>query len=227
MKALLTLAMLCCLFQGLAQIEVTAQDTVEVEPEEILYVVMLTHADFVSDSSMISTDTSVIFEPPVPVNDPKTKSAIDELMKLISASRIDTVPLTEFNIQWGNNYRFDKKVLLRFTSKDKLAAFVSKAKNIEGLLGNIVSLKSSQLSAREQDLIKKLLTKAKADAEFIAKQSGKQLGSVLEIREENPDEPVGGWTVYPPLSALYDYNPGQMPDKIILKRKLAVKYAWY
>ena len=77
----------------------------------------------------------------------------------------------------------------------------------------------------EQQLTKKLLTKAKNNATFITEQSGKKLGKLLQVIEQQ-DESQGGWTVYPPLSALSQANFPNVSGKIILNKKLVVRYAW-
>jgi hypothetical protein len=225
MKIVLTLLMACCMLKGHSQeqqkfVEVIVQDSMQIEPEEIFYAVVLSHQQF-------STDT--IMEWPKTIEKTsisKNESPADMLNQLILSMGIDTLPAPEFNVQMRGYFPFDKAVLLHFMSKQKLILFLKKAQEIEGLSGSIHSLKNSQTEIYKQQLTKKLLNQAKKDAEFVAEQCGKKLGNLLQVKEEKVDEPIGGWTMYPPLSALYEANLASGNDKIIIKKKLVVKYAW-
>ena len=127
MKKILSLIIsICFMTQSKSQeqkefVEIVAEDTLHVEPEEIFYVVMLS-------SSYANSDT-VFMEntPPVKINTVKIDSRVDRLNKLISQMQIDTMVVNELNIIDGYA-ESDKTMLLHFYSKTKLEAFVREAK---------------------------------------------------------------------------------------------------
>lgn len=224
-KVLFLCFMMCFFFSSYGQdkdefIEVMVEDSMQVEPEEIFYMVMLASVHTAFDTIYIENT------PPVRIKPDIEESKTEKLYKLIARMKLDTVALKEFNITTNEYREAEKTIVLHFRSKTKLQEFIKEVKKIQGLTGSIASVKHSKIEIYEQQLTKKLLSKAKSNATFIAEHSGKKAGRILQVREEQPDEAHGGWTMYPPLSALSQANYPQLSDKIILTKKLLVRYAW-
>ena len=81
----------------------------------------------------------------------------------------------------------------------------------------------------KQKLYKKLIEKAKEFAASIAEHTGRKLGSLIQIKEEDAVEPISGWTAYPPLSALADAgdsNGVSDSSRIVIYKKMVVRFSW-
>jgi len=199
-------------------VEVTLEDSIHIEPDEIYFTLML---DDETDSIDSTSDVQV-----KPINQPPDNgNRIDKLNQLIKKMNIEVVEAPQFAIT-RETYEFSNTVkTLKFRSKTKLSEFIKQARMIPGIMGSITSLKSSEFENRSNEISGKLLEKCKAKAALIAKQAHKNLGSIQQVKEEN-GEPKGGWTMYPPLSALFHQEMGTNEQSIIIWKKMTVRMEW-
>lgn len=206
-------------------IQVVAEDTIEVAPEEIIYNVYIASYSEYTDITKSSKSPS---GKSAPVNNDVAK-----LSAMIKRMDIDTIPVNNYIIQ-SEIYRSPIKsspkaaYSLRFTSKEKLRSFISEASQIEGLAGYIALLKSSKEQEAKNILTERLLAKAKTEAAYIARQSNRTLGELISVQEESIEKSSGGWTMYPPLSAIAEsyFSDALIRDKIIVSRRLVVRFLW-
>ena len=207
----------CCVSfcqQASEFIEVVVQDTAALNPDNIVF------------SLVLFTNTGN------PANAAgKNPAAINmeaKILAIIAAQKIDTLQAADYSIRgelYGREIR--KKFLLHFTGARQLAVFISAIPHTENLMGFIVAKSSQQLDHYRQLLTKKLLEKAAADAGYIALQSKKEIIALTVIKEETNDKAAGVWTAYPPLSGLAAFEYGDEQVKIIVERKLRVKFSWH
>jgi hypothetical protein len=200
-------------------IQVIAEDTLQLEPEEIIFNIYV--RDYTEDY-LRSQPKSAVSK-----NLGAGTGTLKKLSEVIKKMNIDTLPINTYFVQ-NDDYNSPKAAYsLRFTSKDKLKLFISQVSDIKGLAAYIAQLKSSQEEQAKNTLTKKLLEKAQHDAKYIAQQSNRALGELLSVEEESIEKSSGGWTMYPPLSAIAEsYFSRSEAEKIIISRKLLVRFLW-
>src|SRR5687768_1644241 len=102
-KVLLLIIMMFFLTSSYSQdqkefIEVIVEDSLEVEPEEIFYMVVLSSPITTSDTSYLENT------PATKIPSSSNNSELDKFYKLIKRMQIDTLTVSELNI---SNYDYD------------------------------------------------------------------------------------------------------------------------
>jgi|GEM_PF-4617211 len=204
-------------------VEVVAEDTMQLNAEEIIYAVSHAHWFTTIDTvgAAIDFDTvATVAIPPEPAID-----RLKEVRQIIQLMKLDT--LKEFNYAVSSREEFQQSaILVQFRSAARLKEFVNRIRAIEDVRGAIVSTKTSQEKAAEKILFQRLFDQAKAKAETLAQIAGKKLGAVASIKEK---EKQGGWTMYPPLSTIPGWHTEvstEQSGKITLHRGLIVQFNW-
>lgn len=204
-------------------VEVTVQDTLQLDAEEIIYTVNSAEADLgatTMDSTTVES-TKISRPSPVPNADP-----LYEVRQIIQAMHLDTLSDVSYTVSNNAYYRARNPVRIRFRSTVQLKEFTARVRKLEGIAGAITGLTSSKEKTYGNILAQLLFNQAKAKAEALAQIAGKKLGSVFSIKEEAAQ---GGWTMYPPLSAIPGWRTGTAAynsGKITLHRQLVVQFNW-
>ena len=133
------------------------------------------------------------------------------------------------------------KLNLRFYSVSKMKKFVETLHTYGNVTGTITKAEAGDDDDNEKRLAKKVINRARKQADLIAQSINKQVGEILEI-SEIPNDPenigdgtwnlnrmIGGWTAYPPLSAMpsdvVTVMPGMgLSTKIKKEKILRVKF---
>ena len=199
-------------------VEVTVDDTLQLEPEEVIYIVSQVNY-FTADSIAVSTmDPAPVVEQP---------DGLKEVRKVIAAMRLDTLPpphnYTISNSPYDARGNF---IRVRFTSLAKLRDFVSRLQKMGGITGVVADHSSSKEDQAERLLSQRLFEKAKAKGAVLAQITGKKLGSLLSVKEVNVQ---GGWTMYPPLSSIPGWHTtieGQQTEYIVLFKAMVFQFQW-
>ena len=196
-------------------VEVLVSDTMQLDPDEIIYAVKYSHW-----SPAIDTLPTVAFD-----LDP-TMAVLQEVRQIIQAIKLDTIKTENYEVSPDRSYE-GPVIFIRFKSMDKLQEFTSRIEKLERIKGWVRSMLMTQENAAEKILFRRLFNQAKAKAEVLAQIAGKKLGNVVFVKEQ-PTE--GGWTMYPPLSALdehYSQQKVSQNGKITLYRNLLVQFNWH
>jgi hypothetical protein len=223
MKYFVAIIILLLSFSAFAQeqyVEVMVSDTVEVEPEVFFYSIVLQDLSSGSDSTTFGISDKPPTAPALPADD-----RLQQLQKLIRLFKIDTVAQNNLDLMDHNYYSVQVKYLLRFTSREKMNAFVTAIGKIEGINGGIKKLINTHQEIYYDRLYKKLLVQARGNATQLAQESGKTLGPVIQVKEV-PSDVEGGWTMYPPLSSLVDRPYPETISKILLAKTLVIRFNW-
>ena len=200
-------------------IEVIVQDTIHLAADKILFNVIIKRVEEMSYLKAANSPKKAI------VQDRR-----EELIRnIIEKQKIDTIPDDEHPILKEPVLEGIKKTFsLRFNSPQQFNRFIKEAGSINNISGNIVSKKSDQESGYRELLTKKLLEKALIEATYIAGQSKKSVGKLMQVKDDDisADGSAAGWTSYPPLSALYAFYGTEYQTTIVLARRLRVRYLW-
>ncbi|RTL59265.1 MAG: DUF541 domain-containing protein [Sphingobacteriales bacterium] len=194
------------------QIEVA--DTIELVPEVI--VLGITFSGYYADELLTSIKKSKesVTQRIQIVKKIAAKYSIDSLYKVESFlnDRLEGLSLQLYTIS--------------FSSIDKIKFFINEIGEKVNIRTFIYQLKNSKTEYWDKELFKKVMEKAKKEAEFIATQSGKKILSISELKVSYDSDQPGGWTSYPPLSMVASYKNINSKEKIILYKKITVKFNW-
>jgi hypothetical protein len=114
-------------------IQVIAEDTLQLEPEEIIFNIYV--RDYTEDY-LRSQPKSAVSK-----NLGAGTGTLKKLSEVIKKMNIDTLPINTYFVQ-NDDYNSPKAAYsLRFTSKDKLKLFISQVSDIKGLAAYIAQLK--------------------------------------------------------------------------------------
>jgi hypothetical protein len=206
-------------------VEVIVKDTIKINPDEIIYSLILEdNSPEVYVSNIVITDkaskkTGKTFD---------SEKTREKIRKLITDEKVDTLNISDYTVK--NEFytnRIKTQFLLRFTNINQLLAFVKEIKPLSNILGYVVSKKSAQTDSYQNMLTKRLLAKAFNDALYIAEQSKKTIGKLIQVSDEKSESTIGGWTSYPPLSRYTDVTLPDDDIQITIQRTLRVKYSWH
>ena len=147
--------------------------------------------------------------------------------QLIKSEHLDTIPIKPWTIySTQENARGRLFAQLRFQSSEKLQKFIAVANNIKGVYGHISSTKSVNKNQYNDELYRRLMKKAKEEANSIAKNADKRLGQIMQVEERDPN--VGGrWVAYPPMGPLGMEDMFAPAYSILIHKKFAVRFAWH
>lgn len=115
---------------------------------------------------------------------------------------------------------------ISFASIDKIKLFINEIRDKISIRTFIYQLKNSKTEYWDKELLKKVLEKAKKEAEFIASQTNKKITTISELKISYESDQSGGWTSYPPLSMQASYKNINSKEKIIIYKKITVKFNW-
>jgi hypothetical protein len=213
-------------------VEVIAEDTIHLEADEITFTINFLNEEY--GTTVDSVETTDPDTKRTPMENNEKNDSYRQLSALLKQLHIDTLKSEDLLIKPEERYnRFIRNSLrLRFYSKADLALFLSKAKEIKNIVGFISDATSKKEKEGEQRLYKKILAKAKEDANNIASFSNKNVGKLLQVKQL--EELPGGWTSYPPLSALGQAGemletvyPDMINGIIVLRKRISVRYEWH
>lgn len=223
LKALFVLSAFLSFFGASAQtkpfVEVVAEDTIQLNADEIIYLVG--HVDWATTSDSAFADTMAV----VAVPDRPIVNRLQEVRQIIRAMQLDTLKEISYSVSPYEGFQ-ESTISIRFLSIDKLKEFTNRIQKLENIKGVITSTKSSEEAAAEKILFQRLFSQAKLKAETLAQIAGKKLGAAHSVKEK---EQHTGWTMYPPLSALNDRHAEistEQNGKMTLYRGLIVQFNW-
>lgn len=218
---LLAAACTCFCQQDNEYVEVSIHDTIHLVPDEINFIVMLRADESAAYYAATGTQKKIAATPP--------DKRGEKLRAIIAEQKIDTLPADEYlTLKEARMDGIKEKIILHFTAAAQLTRFIKEAGNIQDVTGFIVSKKSDQEPRYRKMLTQKLIEKAHEEASFLAIQSKKTLGKIVQVKDENIKDNGGeaGWTSYPPLSALAGYYGSSYDTSITLLRAIRVRYLW-
>lgn len=195
------------------QIEVA--DTIELVPEEIILAIAFPRNKD-ENLSLVKKNTKET-----------TASQIQKIKNIAAKYTTDTLLKKETNL--GDNYFDDNPIelyILRFTNFEKLIPFKNELSTIGNIKTFIFQLKSNKIDYWENILFKKVLDRSKKEAEFIAGQVNKKIIAIADLKISYDSDEPGKWISYPPLSMLASYKSINSKEKIILYKKITVKFNW-
>jgi hypothetical protein len=204
-------------------VEIIVEDTLHIAPDEIIYTVSYVDEDDYDIDTVITVSTTtdrVMHE--------KTEmvpAAFHEVRMVINEMRLDTLTENNYTIANHRTYGSKQSIRIRFPSLAMLNQFTRRIKNLKNIVGAISSVKSFHEDAGMKELFKRLMVKARKEAESLAQLAGKKLGSLYSAQEQ---QVLGGWTSYPPLSDIPGWHTtlSSTDETIKLQRRFAVRFHW-
>jgi hypothetical protein len=202
---------LCC-YLSVSQVrseeflEVTIVDSIQVEAETFTFLLF-----FYPIESANNDEYKVTQNP-----------AIKFVRNLIKEMKLDTIPdETSFNTEQRNH----EQMLIVFKSLNDLKEFSKKVRNNTNVQGFVASRSTSKIKEATHKLYEKLFEKAREEVVLLANKSQRIPDKVIQLVVTDIEENEGGWTAYPPLSALRDLDPGSANLKVVVGRKITLRYS--
>lgn len=199
--------------------EVLVEDTMQIDAEEFIFAVISTEYEEVTERTTTK-----------PVTKPGKITSITQVRNIIKEMGIDT--MTPVSYSFANrpyDVTIQDQIQLKFQNKQTLKLFFDRIKSIKNISGTLITTSSSKTEVYKKELYKKILQQASSQAEMIASLSSKKISSLLSVKEENTEDAGGGWVSYPPLSVIPGWHTTLsegVTDKIILHKKITVRFAW-
>lgn len=195
------------------QIEVA--DTIELVPDKIIFAIafMEDYEQEISNSKKPTKETIA--------------QQVEKVKKIAAKYALDT--LTEREAYLNDNLFGDYPLQLftvSFASKDKIRLFMNEIGPKPKIKTFVYQLINYKTDFWDKELFQKVLNKAKKEAEFIATQTSKKITTIADLKTNYDSEQTGGWTSYPPLSMIANYKSINSKEKIILYKKITVKFNW-
>jgi hypothetical protein len=154
-------------------IEVTVSDTMQIDAEEITYVIII--------DNNISKDDSL-------KDVQEARAAQLAVKKLITELKPDTVKTENFGINSAyNEHEPNTYFTLQFKSETALSIFKKKLEITPRISGHILSVNSSKKTQAEKELVQKLLARAKKEVQFIAEQTNKKFLELIYVKDMAPE----------------------------------------
>jgi len=203
-------------------VEVSVDDTLHATPDEIIFIVEI------KGDAQVSFGTGKLIHSQNKIA--KQDRGEEKIRAVIAMQKIDTLSQADY-VRFNEEYNdfIKEKFFLRFASPLQLFAFIKATNNIDNVSGHIVSKKCSRLSYYKEILTKKLLEKALKESTFIAEQSNKKPGKLLQVKDDDvntKEVSSGQWTSFPPLSAFRGLDNTSYETNIIVERRIRVRYSW-
>ncbi|MEJ8816372.1 hypothetical protein [Lacibacter sp. H407] len=190
-------------------IEVTISDSIQVEPEQLIFSIFFLSDDFERDAR----GNAKITENP----------NIKYVYSLLKDMKLDTMPA---KISFNTENVGQKQISILFNSINDLREFSKKIRLKKGLQGFVSDKATSKLKEANEAFYEKLLLKAKQDALLLASKSQRELNKIIQITVKDiEDSYVGGWTAYPPLSVLRAAEAEPDELKVIVTKQITVRYS--
>lgn len=201
-------------------VELTIADSLHIEADEIIYRIKAERDWETVDSTYIDSSVNQ------PVAHTQKPDALLQVRQIITEMGIDTVVNSDVIIVSNARYRRDAFITMKFISAEKFRKFVKRIAPLENILGVITRVASAREPEETKRLFQRIVQKAKQQAAALAQISGKKLGNIVSIQEE---EIAAGWTSYPPLSGIPGWHAEPetaQEEKIVLQRRLVVRFQW-
>lgn len=195
-------------------LQIDVADTAEVIPEEIILAIAFPEND---DNS--PTLKKTIRE--------TTTILIQKIRKIGAKYTTDTLLKRESYL--GDNFFGDYPIqlfTLGFASTEKLKLFKDELSGTGNIKTFVFQLKSSKTDFYDKELFKKVLDKAWKEAAFISELVNKKIIKIAELKTSYDSDEKGEWVSYPPLSMIASYKNINTKEKIILMKKITVKFSW-
>lgn len=190
-------------------IEVTVNDSIQVEPEQFIFSLFFLSDDFERDAR---GNVKV-------AENPNTKY----IYSLIKNMKLDTLPA---RVSFNTENIGQKQISILFNSINDLKEFSQKIRLKKGLQGFVSEKTTSNFKEANEVLYEKLLLKAKQDALLLASKSQRELNKIIQIIvKETENTEGGGWTAYPPLSMLRAAEAQPDELKVIVSKQITVRYS--
>ncbi len=202
-------------------VEVIVEDTIQMTANKFNYMVYLVNPEEIHISATA-------------MNSKANNLEAEQLITLIKSFNVsETFQSDDYSIVPDYSDKMTIKYL-SFQNKKNLQAFHTALKEYENVYANLVNASSDQEEVYEDQLIDKLLLKAENKARLFAKKLGSELDQIVELSESDDYEKGSsdlnlglelGWTAYyPAFGNLQNLSYSNSSGKIILSKKLVVKY---
>jgi hypothetical protein len=201
-------------------IEIIVEDTLLVIPQNITYLIQIKK----ELKYERYPDTSLSYEGQSPFDTTEASKSNLQILSLIKKMKIDTsyAFLPTNYVERNDQNTVFKKYKLHFNTYVTFLTFLQETASITNAECFILSMSHSKIRSFEEKLLSKLLTDGVNKAKFIGSSVRRPVGKILQIKEIQ-EEIEGKWTAYPPLSFLVS---NLQEDKIILHKKLIIRFAW-
>lgn len=173
----------CCRFasaQTERSIEIIVQDTLHLVPDHIEYLVVINSNPMPLPYLQTPVDEST-YEQPLPK---------DELLSLAhqhegKVQRMEPPPNYTINNQYSANA--NEILIFQFQSIKKVEQFYHDIKLYSNIGGAVTNATSSTTRDMKERLLTRIIRKAKAEADQLAKAINKKAGEIIRITEIQPD----------------------------------------
>jgi hypothetical protein len=170
------------------------------------------------------TDTAYteVVQPPYDTTKASTLNLkVPDLIKKMKITVLDAALPAAFS------YKYEEEVFKRyrllFNSYSTFTGFLKEMESYTNDEGFVVLTRHSGQKNFEEKLLTQLIVDAQNKARFLGLAAKRPVRKILQLREADGEEFARGWTVYPPLS----YSlVGPKNDKIVLHKKIIVRFAW-
>lgn len=210
------------LFMNISQaqdqfIEIEVYDTVQVESEEIFYSITVSSEEMFSLSGFTQGKTM-------------NSGELEEILR--STSGVELIEHDPNKIKTELLNEMAKTYRIKASSIDAIHKLASQLSGFSNLYGSISELKVTVVESIKLKLKRKLLEKARIEAESTLSLINKELGQLVGIyeymfRDENKNASKNdGWTSFSPFSKLKEpfISNQDDPSKVVFSQKMKVKY---
>ncbi|OIR14232.1 hypothetical protein GALL_46940 [mine drainage metagenome] len=179
---------LCCIFNSAftqkKELEVTVADTMLIPADHFIMRVSASQNAFYDNP-----DTTEIKRPNYYVNSrgkmiDLQKTIINKLEIKMDSIGFHALPKSLKDFQNYGDYS-NPSLNFRVNGKDSLVIFINKIIADKNLVLNIISVQTNNISNYEEQLLKKVIAKAKKHAVYLASLSNNKIASVISLSEHN------------------------------------------
>lgn len=221
MKRFILFLILFLSLSGFAQnkfIEVEVTDTVSLKPVKF-------NLNVYSDATA-SYDFNDNEEYDPTVAEEKAKNILEGAKKIVESKKYKIVPLDNSGIGlFQQKTAKEKGFTVPVNGSDEVKKLEEMLKAVKGIETIVTVTKYADEQKAEDDLIKKLIDKAKARAGVIAAASGLKVGKILEIREGKSSNGLLGIDFYAQIAKMGNWMSQTADYKGELSKTFLVKFA--
>lgn len=163
--------------------------------------------------------------------------------KLMGKKELEAI-ISELNIQRYKDYATEfsahiskqtqtTELVVLIDDLNLLKRFSERLKSYNNVHGNVLEYRFERHPEAEMTLMPRVLKKGFKKAKRIGELVDKEIGELLSVEEEHmenlqPQAPYSSadWTIYPPLSALPSEASKPRKARLIVRKRVKLRFAW-
>jgi len=177
-----------CLSQGFIEVEV--RDTLMLKPQSYQYKISVNDVPNAAPAPAPDMDSIVASAQESVYDADYLSDRISGLEKFLKKNRYDFIKSRNYTVtDYYHGNQTVANYLVKLKSSKNLDELVDAIDKMYGISGMLIEITYDTSDATEAKLTQKIISKAKAKAEFIASQTNQKLGPVIEFREQHFNVP--------------------------------------